>query len=117
MSGRKLYNTQKKLSNKLTESVFVPFVISFKYKLENGYGFEELQRNNLKELQSFLDKASNMSFDQVEKLYHRKNDSNDTYHDSQVVHYQVSDKFRIHGIIEDTQLVVIRLDPNHKFHK
>ena len=35
----------------------------------------------------------------------------------QVHHYEVSQKFRIHGILEEGRFKVIRLDPNHKVHR
>lgn len=102
--------------SKLTSKVDVPFHLCFKYKLENGYTFEELQKDNLKSFQGFLNKVSQMTVDQVDKLYGRKPDKQDTFNNQQVKHYGVTDQFRIHGINEAGLFKVIRLDPNHKVH-
>lgn len=95
----------------------VPFELCFKYPLENGYTFKELNPANLKQFQAFLDKVSHMTASQVDKLFFRKPDKDDKYKEMQVYHYEVSEKFRIHVVIEDGYYKVIRLDPNHKVHK
>ena len=100
----------------LTRKVDVPFQLCFKDRLEKGYTFEELQKKNLKEFQLFLNKVSQMTVDQVDKQFGRKPDKNDTYCGKQVQHYEVNDKFRIHGVNELGGFMVIRLDPNHKVH-
>lgn len=101
----------------LTEKRDVPFVLCFKYPLEKSYTFKELEKQNNKELQSFLDKVSRMTVQQVDEAFGRKPDKNDTYNNMQVFHYEVTDKFRIHVINEAGRYKVIRLDPNHKVHK
>ena len=58
-----------------------------------------------------------MSFDMVDKQYLCTTDKADIYKESQVFHYRVSDTFRVHGILEEGRVKVLRLDPNHKFHK
>ncbi len=101
----------------LTKLNELPFIISFKYKLKKGYTFKELKQNHLKELQHFLDKISGMTISQVDGRYLRQPDSTDVYNGSQVQHYEVTPKFRIHGVLEDKRFEIIRLDPNHKKHK
>ncbi len=94
-----------------------PFVLCFKYPLEKGYTFKELQKANNKSFQNFLNKVANMTVQQVDMNYARKPDKEDTYKGLQVYHYEVTDTFRIHVVNEEGKYVVIRLDPNHKVHK
>ena len=101
---------------KLTNKRDVPFEICFKYPLESGYTFSELSVRNIKDFQRFLDKVSAMTVDQVDRSFARKPDHNDSFHGSQVYHYEVTDGFRIHVINEAGYYKVIRLDPNHRFH-
>ena len=70
-----------------------------------------------KELQGFLDKVSRMTVQQVDSLYARKPDKTDTFDGEQVYHYEVTDSFRIHVIIEEGYYKIIRLDPNHRVHR
>lgn len=105
--------TRQPLSNRTSS----PFTICFKYKLQNRYTFSDLKPDNLKGLQAFLDKVSGMTFQQVDQTYRRTSDSSDVFQDEQVIHYAVSRQFRIHGIIENGQFVVLRLDPEHKVHR
>lgn len=102
---------------KLTNQRDVPFELCFKYPLENGYTFKELTKENIKDFQAFLNKVSRMTVQQVELLYARKPDKNDTYRGMQVYHYEVSGAFRIHVVIEEGYYKIIRLDPCHKVHK
>lgn len=102
--------------SKFTNQRDAPFEVCFKYPLERGYTFRELSQKNLKEFQRFLDKVSSMTVDQVDRSFRRDTDKNDSYHGSQVYHYEVSEKFRIHVVIEAGYFKVIRLDPNHRFH-
>lgn len=76
----------------------------------------ELSNRNLKDLQRFLDKVSRMTVDQVDRMYSRKPDNNDSYKGLQVYHYGVADDFRIHVVNEAGYYKIIRLDPNHKYH-
>ena len=103
--------------SKLTNKRDVPFELCFKYPLEKGYTLQELDKQNLKDLQRFLNKVSQMNVDQVDKQFSRKPDKNDSYSGSQVYHYGVTDKFRIHVINEGGYYKIIRLDPNHKYHE
>lgn len=109
-------NGKKTNPIKLTNSVDVPFVVCFREKLEKGFTFEELEKRNNKEFQSFLDKISNMNVTQVDKLYRRLSDKNDTHNGNQVFHYQITDSFRLHVINYNGNYEVIRLDPNHRVH-
>ncbi len=95
----------------------VPFELCFKYPLENGYTFKELTLENVKQFQTFLNKVSQMTVTQVDRLYARKPDTNDIYNEMQVYHYEVTGSFRIHVVIEAGYYKVIRLDPRHTFHR
>lgn len=107
----------EKADTRLTKSTTSPFIISFKYKLKNGYTFKDLNVNDNKIFQQFLDKVSNMTIDQVDKLYRRDPDKQDILYGNQVQHYEVDITFRIHGIYENGRFKVLRLDPAHKKHK
>ena len=100
----------------LTDRTRVPFVVSFKYKLLNGYKFSDMQQKDLKAFQRFLDKVSDMTFNDVDRMYRRKSDNQDEYDGKDVIHYDCGGSFRIHGIVEDSRFKVLRIDPNHKFH-
>lgn len=101
----------------LTNRLSSPFTLCFKYKLENGYTFDEMNAAQIKDFQKFLNLASQMTFQEVERRYRRKSDTCDTFSGDQVIHYGITEGFRIHGTIEQGQFVVLRLDPAHKFHK
>ena len=102
---------------KLTNVRDVPFEICFKYPLEKGFTFQELSKQNIKEFQSFLNKVSRMTVNQVDTQFARKPDKNDSYQGMQVYHYEVTRKFRIHVVNEAGYYKVIRLDPNHEVHQ
>ena len=97
--------------------ISLPFTLCFKYKLQNGYTFNDLNTAQIKDLQKFLDIVSQLTFQQVEQRYRRKSDPNDTFNGDQVIHYGITQVFRIHGTIENGQFVVLRLDPRHQVHK
>lgn len=105
------------MAKKLTNRRDVPFELCFKYPLERGFTFKELSNADIKKFQSFLDKVSKMTVQQVDLSFSRKPDSADRYNGSQVYHYEVSESFRIHVVIEEGYYKLIRLDPNHKKHK
>lgn len=100
----------------LSKHVVVPFSITFRHKLQSGYRFTDLKPEHLKEWQRFLDKVSGQSFNEVDRLYRRKTDTTDVYNGEQIIHYQVSGIFRIHGIVQAGHFLVIRMDPEHKVH-
>ena len=105
------------MAKRLTNKRDVPFELCFKYPLQSGYAFKELSLANNKELQGFLDKVSHMTVQQVDSLFARKPDKTDTYNGEQVYHYEVTDSFRIHVIIEEGYYKIIRLDPHHRVHR
>lgn len=121
----------KKLTNKLkskheehlvTNKNNLPFIISFKYKLPNNYNFKGLNEINIKDFQKFLDRVAGMTWSEVDNSYARNPDHNDEFDignnvKKSVVHYEIKGKFRIHGVVENSRLKVIRIDPNHKFHR
>ena len=94
----------------------VPFELCFKYPLENGYTLKELTHENVRQFQAFLNKVSQMTVSQVDKLYFRKPDTDDTYHGMQVYHYEVTEVFRIHVVMEAGYYKIIRFDPRHQVH-
>lgn len=100
----------------LTNHRDVQFELCFKYRLENGYRLTDMSQADSKDFQRFLDKVSGMTVQQVDNKYIRKPDKNDTYQGLQVIHYAVTDSFRIHVVLEDGFFKIIRLDPNHRFH-
>ena len=116
-SKNPLRKTANHNKSHLLDKRIPPFNLCFQHKLASGYTLAELSSGNIKALQRFLDKISKMTFAEVDKLYLRKADSQDAYEGVQVIHYAITDKFRIHGIIEGEKFCVIRLDPNHKFHE
>lgn len=101
----------------LTSRRDVPFELVFKYPLEVNYRFTDLSKQDTKRFQSFLNKVSRMTVQQVDSAFARKPDKNDIYKNERVYQYEVSKSFRIHVIIEQGRYIVIRLDPNHEVHK
>ena len=102
---------------RLTNRTDAPFILSFKYPLAKGYTFSDMSLDDVKAFQRFLDKISQMTVQQVDILFRRQTDCSDFYQGNQVQHYEVTKKFRIHVILENGRYKVIRLDPNHEFHK
>ena len=101
----------------VTDKATRPFVICFHHKLDSKFTFKTLQQDKLKKFQKFLDTVADRTFLDVDSQYLRPNDKRDKYDGEQMIHYEVNDGFRIHGIIENGEFCVIRIDPNHKFHK
>ena len=100
----------------LTRQTTRPFVVCFEDRLHKGFNFTDLSQSDCKSFQRFLDKVAGMTFADVDKLFLRIKDGNDKHMGMQVAHYEVSQKFRIHGVIKGDRFCVIRLDPNHKVH-
>ena len=94
----------------------LPFIVAFRDSLSKKYNFIEMSVADIKTFQQFLDKIANMTFAQVNKRYRRKTDRTDSYNEEHVAHYAVTQKFRMHGVLERNVLYVIRLDPSHMFH-
>lgn len=101
---------------KLSRKTEVPFIVSFKYPLDRKYNFTALSKSDVAAFQRFLDKVSKMTFDEVDKAFLRPTDKRDIFNESQVIHYKITDSFRVHGVIEHMRFKVLRLDPNHKVH-
>ena len=76
---------EKQKGSLLTNKRDVPFILCFKYPLERNYTLTELEKQNNKELQNFLDKVSRMTVQQVDQAYARKPDKNDTYNGLHIV--------------------------------
>lgn len=113
----KLTKEVQEPSERLSNHLSSPFSLCFRYKLQNGYTFSDLNVHQLREFQAFLNRSSQMTFEQVERRYRRASDTSDTFNGDQVIHYGIGQVFRIHGIIEEAQFVVLRLDPTRKYHK
>lgn len=101
----------------LTDRKNALFSICFSFKLENNYGVDRLTKDHLKQFQRFLDTYLQQPISLVDCNCIRKPDREDKYKDRQVQHYEVGRKFRIHGIYIGSVFHVIRLDPEHEFHK
>lgn len=109
-------------SIKLTKNKKPKLVVSFGLKLENNFNFKNLNKEDLKIFQQFLDDSTELSYDEMENRYSRKNDSDDTYKINnskfQIYHYgKDRSTFRLHGILADGLFHVIRIDSKHKVHK
>lgn len=100
----------------LTDKNTSRFILGFNYSLIKDYTFNEMTVRDNRKFQKFLDIVSQLSVNEVDKQYSRVSDSTDLYNGLQVRHYEVSDKFRIHVVLENGVYYIIRLDPNHKFH-
>jgi hypothetical protein len=75
-----------------------------------------MQLYDLKGLQKFLDAVSGLSVSDVDGRYKCKSDMLDTIDGQQIVHYEVTQSFRIHGVYLSGQFEVVRLDPHHRVH-
>ena len=113
----KLSKVEKNRSGRITDKTSAPFELCFRDPLQNGYTFEDMDMKQVKQFQRFLDKAARMSYAEVDRLFRRPSDHSDIYDGEQIIHYAVTDKLRLHGIIETGHFIVLRLDPNHRFHK
>lgn len=102
---------------KLTKNTPPPFIVSFRRKLLSGYRLVDLEKRDMAQLQKFLDVASELSIQEMEKRYRHKPDRQDKFDGKYVEHYGFENGFRIHGIFFDGRFEVIRIDPNHKKHK
>ena len=120
LAGKQLPRPSKQEASKsgclLSRKNSLPFMLCFCYKLAKGYTFSDLSQSDVKTFQRFLDKVSKMTFTLVEKQFLRETDKQDLYDGMQVVHYGVSERFRIHGVVAENKFAVLRLDPNHRFH-
>ena len=110
-------SANKVKGKKLTASVNRPFIASFRHKLHKGFRLDNLEKKDIQTLQKFLDMASDLNDSQMDSMYRRPSDKSDIFNGQQVEHYGFSDGFRVHGIYEEQRFEIIRIDPNHKFHK
>lgn len=99
----------------LTNRREAPFAIAFEEKLDPRYNFFNLQVSEINSFQRFLDKVLGRPMEEVEKRL-RRPDHNDKFNGKQIQHYEVTEKFRIHGYYNNAHFVVLRMDPNHKVH-
>lgn len=109
-------NKAKPAGHSLTSHTSTPFIVSFKYRLEKDYGFDSLQIKHLRQFQDFLNRVSQMTFLEVDRIYRRKPDKSDIFQGKDVIHYNAGGSFRIHGVLEEGRFKVIRLDPEHRYH-
>ncbi len=121
MEKRKLTNISENRSIKkvLTDSKNPKFTVRFGEELCKGYGFSELEKHSAHKFTRFLDNMVGQNWLEVDQKYLRRPDRNDRYKDNDVIHYGTGgsgSEFRLHGYIEEGVFVVIRIDPNHKFH-
>lgn len=117
MSKLTRITANKVVGTTLTKKTEIPFVVSFRRKLIDGYRLSDLEKKDVRQLQKFLDIASELSVQQMDEAYSRPTDSNDKFNGQQVQHYGVGDCFRIHGVFENQRFEVIRIDPNHRKHR
>ena len=110
-------DANKVKGKKLTANVNRPFIASFRHKLHKGFRLDDLEKRDIQTLQKFLDIASELTVSQMDSNYRRNTDKTDLFNGQQVQHYGFGDKFRVHGIYEGQRFEIIRIDPNHKFHK
>ena len=75
-----------------------------------------MKQANLIEIHRFPDKTMGVPIKEVDKLYLRDPDNADKTDGLQVQHYEVSDRFRIHGFYLEGAFHVICLDCKHMFH-
>lgn len=106
-----------RVPKQLTSNLNAPFVLGFKHQLLSGYTFNEMSQRDIKDFQNFLDRVCKMTVQQVDKTYCRKPDSNDVFQGKRVRHYGPPDGIRIHVVLDEGVYIIIRLDPNHQFHK
>ena len=114
-------NTAQPGALPLTSRNTVPFYLSINHQLENNYEKKnkKLNKGKLSELHAFIDKAVGKSISDVESLYKRKTDTNDTYGASkkQIIHFGFGKNFRIHGFYNSHgYFELCRLDPDHDKH-
>lgn len=135
-----------KTKSLLTKEAAKYFKLLFDYGMEDDYklsSINTLENPNrhrpftMKEkvilysaLCNFIEKATNMTYTQVEEVYGRKRDENDKALDMlyaneefPIDHYRLSNEnnvggiARIHGYMRNGVFVVRRVDWTHRFHK
>lgn len=95
----------------LTSHIHSYVKIVFSNEIDKKYSLEKMQSRDAKQLTDFLYTATQLTWNDFEKKYTRKD-----YHNPEGEHhYTVSDSFRLYGIIENEYLKVTKIDPNHKY--
>lgn len=92
--------------------------MSLERSLEKGFCFKDVQQREIKAFNGFINKTigNKLTFQEVNELYGRLPDKNDTIDGHSVYHYELSKKSRIHGYLNDGYFVICRIDQNHNFH-
>ncbi|PKM87496.1 MAG: hypothetical protein CVU43_22135 [Chloroflexi bacterium HGW-Chloroflexi-5] len=95
--------------------------ISFSLKHLNfgNWGLDKLKSHrNEKDFNNFLRRYSGKSVKYFQSTVQPcKDDKQDTFEGQHVHHYKINEKFRIHGFFLGNRFKIIRIDPNHEFHK
>jgi hypothetical protein len=111
--------TSEKKANRgqvLTGRRNMPFIICFSRQLETRFDFSSLKQADIQAFHKFFRKTIGISVSHVDNNYLRKPDKNDSVGGFDILHYEVSNSFRIHGYYDKSLFHVIRLDCDHKFH-
>lgn len=98
------------LANNLNQTVEVVF----SSKIEKNYSLKKLEKNDKAKLIDFIDELTHTTIIDLRK-YQRQDYAGDIEDGEQIHHYGKGDAFRLHAYINGTQLVVVRIDPNHKY--
>lgn len=101
----------------------VPFKLAIDDCLENGYSFEKMKKDGLKELDRFINDTigKKMTISQVDKIFLRKKGPVKSFEKihgvkRDILHYGKDMKsFRVHGYYNDNgYFVLTQIDPKHK---
>lgn len=112
----KKLNYNKANAKQLTTKTSVTFKILLEEELDKKHDFTVLKnKGNIKSFQDFLYKLIGKSWEDVEKLYRRKDYKNEKHNGEQIIHFGEDGKsFRLHGIKRDNKyFVLLKIDPNH----
>lgn len=117
--GNKLTSIPSNRKNRdiLTSKRKAKFNILIGEKLEKGYDFKNVQKKESHCLGLFFEKTIGKDWDYVISNYERQQDKNDIVDGHEILHFEISQKGRIHGYLENGIFVMIRFDPNHHVHK
>lgn len=108
--------TKQKNTETLTSNTVRNFSVLFSDEIEKIFDLSKLEKSDSHKLIKFIHLATSLSWDQVDKKYLRKNDKTDVKEGHDIIHYGLTDKFRLHGYIDKGSFIIIRVDPNHKVH-
>ncbi len=99
---------KEEVENQLEEKASV----SLKYLKTKDYGFKNLNSNELKKFDKFVQQIQKEGFESVSNKLCKRD--NRTYYGEPVIHYSLGKKFRIHGFLYSNRFKIIEIDPNHK---